>query len=88
MLVVNEQLVQIRSWYMIDLLQEFELPMEKVDYVWDAFYLLRHQVVLAGGGHNPYFFIDLRSGVLTPAFEEGMEPNDFADFLACNDDES
>ncbi len=73
---------------MIDLLQEFELPMEKVDYVWDAFYLLRHQVVLAGGGHNPYFFIDLRSGVLTPAFEEGMEPNDFADFLACNDDES
>jgi hypothetical protein len=87
-LVVSERLVQIRAWNLIDLLQEFELPMQEVDYIWDALYLPRHQFILAGGGHHPYYFIDLRSGVLTPAFEEGMEPNDFADFLACNADES
>lgn len=84
LLSVNRRLVQVRAWNAMALLQEFELPMEELDYLWDGLYLPRHQFILAGGGHNPYFFIDLRSGILTRA--EG--PNDFADFLACNEDES
>ena len=88
LLVVKAKRVEIWSWFLMEFLREFDLPEGGYGYVWDALYLPRHQFLLAGGGHNPYYFIDLQSGAVTPAFDKVEEPSDFADFLSCNETET
>lgn len=75
-IILNQKdyVVEIRKWTTGQLIQTFQIPEnpdpdEDQDLA-DAVYLPKHRHIIAGGGWDTLYFIDLQTGIITKAFGE------------------
>ncbi|MDJ1480216.1 hypothetical protein QNI16_06950 [Cytophagaceae bacterium YF14B1] len=88
-MILNQKdcIIEIRRWITGKLLQTFQIPENPDRQLADAVYLPKHQYIIAGGGWDTLYFIDLQTGLITRAYE-AQETFEYITYLSVNDDET